>query len=250
MKQTSYWPPFEKWSQKSYNDPYLTVSVVLYVLTVTGLAIDLALSLYWSGFLWTTAALNHRSNPWIWFSHAQKIPWLSDKPQHSNIPRPHQLVIGAPSQPPASKSIPTGLKAWLTTSTMFRRFGALEPLSYSLLRGGLALLCCVVLLVYGAFHCAIHPISQFTTAKGLPTRSLTQDTRPAVTFGNIAGFIVRVNVLMLSKADCGVFQALNVTTLSQFPSHISDKLSLETCDAIRAGIKANFTNPATGQGEV
>lgn len=75
---------------------------------------------------------------------------------------------------------------------MFRRFGDLETLSYSLLRGGLALIACVVLLVYSFYHCFIHPISQFTTSKGLPTRSLTQDTRPAGTFGDIAGFIVRV----------------------------------------------------------
>lgn len=177
-------------AQSVYDDPYLTISIVLYVLTVAGLVIDLALSLFWSGFLCTAAALNHGNHRGIWFSHAQKFQWLSRKAPSNLDFTPGQLIVGTPSRPPPKQSIPTGLKNWLLESTMFRRFGELEPLSYCLLRGGVALLFWIVLLAYAILNCVINPIRQFTLPKGLPTKSFTQDSRVTNTFGHISGFIV------------------------------------------------------------
>lgn len=193
-KQAQSWPPFTKWAQNGSGDPYLTTSLVLYVLAAAGLAIDLLPSLLWSGFLCATAALNHKKHPGIWFSHVQKFPWLSDQASASGIPRPRwrQLILGAPSERPATKSIPDGVTSWLLNSTMFRRSGT-EPLSHGLLRGGLALILWAILVACGILYCVINPIRQFSLLQGLPKRLLTQDSHPKSTFGHISGFIVGVN---------------------------------------------------------
>lgn len=180
--------------QSVYDNPFLTLSMVLFVLSVAGLVIDLVISFLWSGFLCTAAALNHKEHPKIWFSHAQRFQWLSPKaPKNLDI-LPRKLIVGIPSRPPARQSIPTGLKCWLLESTMFRRFGDMEPPSYCVLRGALALLFCIIVLAYAVVHCVIYPIRQFTLPKGLPTRSLTKDSRVTDTFGHISGFIVGVHV--------------------------------------------------------
>lgn len=168
--------------------------MVLFVVSVVGLLIDLVISFLWSAFLCTAAIVNHKERPIVWFSHAQRFQWLSPKaPENLEIP-PRHRIVGIPIWPPASQSIPTGLNRWLLGSTMFRRFGDTEPTSYFVLRGVLALLFWIIILAYAVLNCVIYPIRQFTLPKGLPTRSLTKDSRVTDTFGHISGFIVGVTV--------------------------------------------------------
>ncbi|KAG8899817.1 hypothetical protein FRC00_000890, partial [Tulasnella sp. 408] len=81
---------------------------------------------------------------------------------------------------------------------MFRKSGPLEPFSHSLLRGTAASLAWVAIIAFAVFNCVINPIHQFTQAKGLPSRSLLQDSHNMTTFGNITGFIV-VDVVPASQ---------------------------------------------------
>ncbi|KAG8955067.1 hypothetical protein FRC04_009524 [Tulasnella sp. 424] len=89
VRQTTFLVPLTDVSEPYYDNPYITASAVLYGLTVAGLAVDLLLSLFWSGFLGATAKFNKIKYPRIWVSHAQDFPWLSDKRSTSDTPQPH-----------------------------------------------------------------------------------------------------------------------------------------------------------------
>ncbi|KAG8924721.1 hypothetical protein FRC01_011130 [Tulasnella sp. 417] len=210
-RQATFWPSFQDYGKVYFDDPYLALSKVSFALSLLGLLLDLIISLGWSGYLLVVAFLNHRKYRTIWVAEVQNFPWLLPRGLPDRFPGPVRFIFGAPRQTPASKSIPAGLKR--------------------LVRGTVALAAWVAIIAYAIFNCVINPLHQFTGTKGLPTRSLLQDSHDVQTFGNITGFI-----------------ALNVAPLTQF---LSDSGDLEYPDemvaAIVNGIKATAINPLTGE---
>ncbi|KAG8915147.1 hypothetical protein FRC00_007310 [Tulasnella sp. 408] len=118
---------------------------------------------------------------------------------------------------------------------MFRKSGPLEPYSHSMLRGAVALAAWTAIIAFAIFNCVINPVRQFTKPKGLPTRSLLQDSHAMTTYGNITGFIV-----------------LDVVPVPQATTFVTDdgKYSQEMEAAILAGITANVMNSSTNEGEL
>ncbi|KAG8923606.1 hypothetical protein FRC01_012565 [Tulasnella sp. 417] len=233
QRQAKFWPEFEYYGKMYFDDPYLAVSIVSYVLAVMGLAIDIGLSLLWSGYLGITAWLNRSKYPTIWISHIQDFPWLLPGGSSDQFPGPVQLIFGAPRQTPPSKSIPAGLKRWFLGSTMFRR-DSLEPISHSLLRGTVALALWVAVIAYAIINCVIKPIGQFALPKGLPSKLLLQDSHPMEKYGNITGFV-----------------ALDVAPASQFAWEKENwPYTDEQTVAIQGGIRATVTDPSSGEGDL
>ncbi|KAG8923603.1 hypothetical protein FRC01_012562 [Tulasnella sp. 417] len=227
-RQKEFWPPFKSYADYYFNDPWLTISIVSYVLTVIGLVADLCLSLFWCGVLGKIVFQNRSQLPAILFSEVQDFPWLKKELSNQSLV---ERIIGVPRQNPPRKSIPEGLKRWFLGSTMFRRFDPIEPLTHSVARGVLATAFWVVLIAYAILNCVINPVRQFTLPKGLPSNFLLQDSRDTVTFGHINGFI-----------------ALNVTLISELsPGSDGWYYPDEMCNNIAGGIRASVRNPLSGE---
>lgn len=189
-RQTKFWPPFKSYAQFYLDDPYLTISIVSYVLTVIALTIDIVLSLLWSGYLFKTAWQRFKEYSPIWVSEVQDFPWLNKGRLSDEFPGPFQLIFGASRGSSPFKSILGGLGRWFQGSTMFRQFDDVEPIAYSLIRGAVAVLAWVALIIYAILNCVINPVRQFTFPGGLPTRFLLKDSLKQMKYGNINGFIV------------------------------------------------------------
>lgn len=192
-RQAKFWPPLKFYAGFDLNDPYLTTGTVSYVLTVILLPVDLGLSLFWSGFLGITAWKNRKIYPTIWVLGAQDFPWLVPTRPLDPFPSLFRLIVGAPRQP--LHSIPGNLKRWLLSSTMFRRFGSIEPIAHCIARGVLATVLWAALIAYAILNCLINPVRQFTQPEGLPTRFLLRDSVNVATYGHVNGFIVSGTVI-------------------------------------------------------
>ncbi|KAG8973499.1 hypothetical protein FRB90_009922, partial [Tulasnella sp. 427] len=234
-KQKNVWPSAIDGSSMGLVDRYLAISVVLYWLTIVALSLDIALSLYWSTFLFINACINYSHYPVVWVSHAQDFQWLSSTSRQSGPPTAAQSIAGRKREPPPSKSIRQNVSDWITSATMFRRFGALEPRSHSLIRGGIALLFWIALLAYGVLNCVINPIHQFSLPKGLPSKYLTQDLSAVDTYGRVSGFIA-IDVMPANQF------------LSEFTSNTSPAFKA-VCQVIQSGLRVAYGSPITGNGD-
>ncbi|KAG8984672.1 hypothetical protein FRB90_005181, partial [Tulasnella sp. 427] len=230
QEQTRFWPPFKEWSQIYIMDPWLTVSRVLYAIALFSLSLDLLLSLIWSISLGRQAWRSRREHPHIWFASAQGFGWLRPGSRPHRVSSIGRAIFGKSKGPSTGKRIMRGFRKFVFGLTPFHRFGTVEPLSYAILRGGLALLFWLILIAYGIKNCVIIPLRQFDPPKGTPIKLLPKDDRYSTTWGHVAGFYT-----------------LDVVPVNEIPEYYDTSIqeTSDFCYSIRHGIQANVTDPAT-----
>ncbi|KAG8990496.1 hypothetical protein FRB90_001739 [Tulasnella sp. 427] len=226
-QQTLFFPDFEWWAKfDSFQTPYVTIGKVFEVVTVVTLLADFFLSLGWACFLLKSAWSNRLGSPTFLFSDAQRLPWLAPGARPHRFTSVGRMLFGRSTLGPSPiKAIVQGVWGWFFSSTMFRRFGKAEPISYPILRGTVALLFWIILFAYGILSCVINPITQFNPPRGKATRVLTKDSRYSPTWGHVSGFVA-----------LGIIPSTQIST------------SENPCMKGQAGIQANYTDPLTNQG--
>lgn len=162
------------------------------------LAIDCALSFFWSSALFNSAWNSRSEHPMLWIWHAEDFPWL---PEHTGarpkeFPSLPRFLFGTPRKLDEAKK---RFGKWLFQSTIFRRFGS-EPYSRCLLRGGMALIFGIVLIGYGTSACVINPYNQFYDPMGLPTKHMSQ-TSYTPSYTPVSGYLVGATPFVSRKGS-------------------------------------------------
>ncbi|KAG8989836.1 hypothetical protein FRB90_002052, partial [Tulasnella sp. 427] len=205
-EQTMFWPPFGEWVQIYFMDPWLT-------------------SIYLGWMAWRS----RRKHPHIWFASAQGFSWLRPGARPHRASSIGRRIVGRSKGPSVGKHIMRGFRKFVFGLTPFHRFGTVEPLSYAILRGGLALLFWLILIAYGILNCVVNPLRQFDPPGGKPLRPLAKDNRNSTTWGHVSGFYT-----------------LDVVPVDEIPDwdDISTSKTTDMCDSIMNGIQANVTDPS------
>lgn len=181
------WPQFGFWLDIIDGDPYVTVAVVLYVLTVIAISFDLILSFLWSGLLLKLCAERFRICRNIWIAHAADFLWLDGD---ISVPSTRNLFLGSPRSHPGCVSTLVAAREWIMGSTVFKTYGNAETTTFCLVRGCSGLIVWAIILGYGTLNCLINPVTQFTAPKGLPVDLLTNGGPNMSAHGKVSGFIV------------------------------------------------------------
>lgn len=184
------WAPFRFWEDLVSNDPFIMISLMLYILAVIALGLDLILSFLWSVLLLKLCAERFRGRHSILLLYAADFLWLQSSNGDNHTPPIKKLLLGSPGPHRDLTSVLAALWRWTMDLNAFKNSGGVETTVSCFIRGCSGLIIWAIILGYGIMNSLINPAAQFNRSPGLPMRPLTEDWLDTSLRGNIQGYIV------------------------------------------------------------